>query len=355
MAKKKMSFITLDETPFASLLVHTSETVRSLGLSVLVHSASPIKPFTTKTLNIFKANFYVLFSDTDAKFRNDVLSSVKYMCERLRGATSFMTRESLHMESRSVTDLSSQDEPFSKLLEKHVSFINWFVSFLLDELVPTASYQRHITALKALELLLDSGITRTFNSTATPRVADNDTIWPFSINFFTPETLRLLLDLVLDPFEDVRIAAIALLRLTPATTWTEVNYRTISVSHLQPNGLGTFERLPEDKYSLSNGHIQKFDSSKDLLGELLGSATEASKRTGRADYADGVARIQELIFHLLPTPSQQMVLLDRLLAELETGLSTAETDLGQAVHDAPLHGIFASIASVDISASTCTC
>lgn len=352
LSKKKGSSITLHEESIGHLLVHSLDTVRSLALSVLVHSSSSIRPFTPITLQLLRLNLGAFYSDTDAKFRNDVLSNTKHMVERLRGATAFLSKEAVSglpqlQKSDSQNDIPNlRDVALQELLAQHEEFLDWFIEFLLGELVPTASYQRHITALKALHLLFKSGILTHDAGSSPLKSSDNDTVWPFSVNFFKSTSTRLLLDLLLDPFEDVRSATTDVLKLAPRRLWFE--------SVLTSNGpqATVNESEGNDTYThnvneLRNSTVLTTETgvnySTPILHNLLHNAAQVANRTGRADYADGVAHIHELIFHFLPSDFERMNLLHVIISSLQAQVTLAEVDLGKAVHDAPIHGTLASL------------
>jgi len=323
VSKKSTGIVVLQEDVIGSLLTHASDTVRSLAFSVLVSSPSSTRPFSLMALDILKSNMGILYADTDAKFRNEVLSHTKHMIERLRGAIAFLMRDignihlSLNSDQISSAPLDQHRnllDSATELLRGHKAFVRWLVEFLTGELIPTSSYQRHITALKAVSILLRSGILEQHLVASPAQTGGNPTIWPYSIKFFTQGTLRLLLDLLMDPFEDVRsIAAVVLKLATPSVF--ELG------SHL--------------------GHIRH--RSLGLLMDFIERAKDVSKRTGRADYADGVARSYELLFSLLSSAETRIGLFEDLVDDLELKVEIAEQDLTKAVLNAPIHGSFAAL------------
>jgi hypothetical protein len=80
-----------------------------------------------------------------------------------------------------------------------------------------------------------------------------------------------------------------------------------------------------------------------LLKDLIARAEEISKRTGRADYGDGLARCYALLYSLLPSTTDRLALVDNLVQDLEKKTQIAERDLSRAVSDAPVHGTFAAL------------
>jgi hypothetical protein len=302
----------------------------------------------------------ILYCDSDAKFRNEVLSNTKHMIERLRGATAFLVREIeiLSFQLRPENSLDPQWrqmaqqalEQTTDLLRGHANFVEWYIEFLLGELIPTASYQRHITALKAISLLLRSGILKPSARSPPVKISDNATVWPYLVEFFNPMAMRLLLDLLMDPFEDVRSNATSILKLASPEDFSEseqdeesqggVNGSCVqdAADAVQNSLIATPSTSCEEKFST----VRK-GKSLGLLRDFVERAKGWSKRTGRADYADGVARSTSLLFSLLSSNTEQTAFLTQLVEDLEAKLSIAEDDLAKAVQEAPVHGTFAAL------------
>ena len=122
---------------------------------------------------------------------------------------------------------------------------------------------------------------------------------------------RVLLDLVLDAFDDVRQMASGILTL----------YRTEEDTNSQQNRLA------------------------------LSRAEEAMLASGRADQADGVAHLYTLLYEqagvteVATTASvwAGQTIISELIGRLELMLRTAKADLSQAVKQYPLHGLLTSI------------
>ncbi|KAL3417418.1 hypothetical protein PVAG01_11418 [Phlyctema vagabunda] len=373
--KKVNKSIVLQEDAIGSVMTHASNSIRSLALSVLVSSSSSIRPFSPTVLDIMQKNLGILHADTDAKFRNEVLSSTKQFIERLRGAIASIVREidsittlldktppenisaveGEIIESSVQVDNLKLVEDGRNLLSKHERFIEWYLDFLSGELIPTCSYQRHITALKAITLFLRSGILEHSSGLKFAKVMDNSTVWPYTIKFFTSASMRLLLDLLMDPFEDVRNHATAVLKLASRDAFTLSPLPRRSSRHESTSRRTStdkaYERKPRRRPSQAEMMEAFTKESKEhwnsrplgLLMDFIARAEGLSKRTGRADYADGVARSYELLYGLMDTDESRIGLVDDLVAQLEKKVSIAEKDLARAVLVAPVHGQLAAL------------
>ena len=298
----------------------------------------------------------VLYADTDAKFRNEILSNTRHMIERLRGAVAYMTRElenaKFLLEGNKSSGLASPKsklqlvDEISVLLKAHQKFLQWYLKFLSGEMIPTASYQRHITSLKAITSILRSGILESEPSLPLPKAMANATNWPFKIIFFTPGNMRLILDLLMNPFEDVRISAGVVLKLASRdafeagrTTDTMMASDRSDSQHGHPSEEVTNELSLRSDQSLTSTAT----ASPQLLLDFINRAQAIAKRTGRADYGDGVARSFEILYCLRTSTDARLTLIEDLVEQLELKVEIAETDLTRAVLEAPIHGNFAAL------------
>jgi hypothetical protein len=293
------------------ILAHSSQEARSSAVSILIASPSTTKPYSVASLELLRKHLPAFYADGDAKFRYDVLGYSKNMITRTQGAIFGLTRDLDRRTRKSKNEScnSGAEEEHDKLqhlLQLHNSFLDWYYEFLKNELIPTASYQRHITALKAMEFILRPSHHGNQNKAINAGQSLHlfDTVW-----------LRCVLDLVMDPFDDVRETAASLLILLSSKDIRDVT----SV-------------LP-----------------RPMLQELEEFCTRASQlagKTSRADHSDGLARSYQILYQWAPSQERKLAIPATILADIEAKLSAAETDLASAVLEAPIHGGFAALRCV---------
>ncbi|KAF2767248.1 hypothetical protein EJ03DRAFT_376354 [Teratosphaeria nubilosa] len=274
------------------LLQAASSSARSTGLSLLINSQSMTRPFSRTTLGLIKRNLDHLFADTDADFRSDVLGHVQRLLDRIRAITAVLARQSVRTSRPALAEV----------LDYHRSFLMWLLHFTIWQLRPTASYQRHISALKCLSILVRSGLDPQIQPDHLSKSARRETCWPFTLQVLTTESCRSLLDLLVDPFDDVRQTAASILAIGPASIRDQAWLRL-----------------------------------------ALGRAENAMLTTGRADQADGVAHAYSLLHASLERNGDSDVVRRDLYEKLEYALITAKADLPRAVQRYPLHGLLTSI------------
>ena len=305
---------------------HTEPEVRVAGLFLSVYSVSVTRPISSGVLGALRENLVHLHTDTDAHFRREVLGATQRLFDRLRASTATAAK----VQSKTVISGGARlplpafcpsnntaTQPHDDAGLEPLAFVVWYLGFLEWELRPTASYQRRITALRALSIVLRSGIDPGVPFSQLSKSAQGQLNWAHGIEIGNPKLMRLLLDLILDPFDDVRDAAVSVLQLCLIA-------------------------LPQ----------QRRDAMMTTFPDFLSRAETVMLRTGRADQADGVARTYGLIFSLLDNSSTKpdtgrfttkLGLFEHLRVQLYDTLKSAQDNLSEAVNGRPVHGTFAAL------------
>lgn len=320
------------------LLPHERPETRLAAFSLLTTSAAVTRPLTFGTFAALKRNLPYLHADTDANFRGEVMSLTQSLYERLRASTAVMSRV-LAKENQGKNTGTSTLEVY----HAHIEFVHWHLRFISSELHPTASYQRHISALKSLTIIMKSGLDPQVPHHALSRTAQGEVRFPFQLNILTPLLVRELFDLVMDPFDDVRHAAASLIKLG--------SNKTTEPPRKQTKG-------PKTAPVLLKEEIDSTSLVEHAFAAFLHRSEKTMLRSGRADHADGVARSYDLLFErraepLSPESSANGVLVDwmksrrgiveHLISLLDETVAAASTNLSVAVNAYPMHGILAAL------------
>ncbi|KAK7951761.1 uncharacterized protein PG986_007489 [Apiospora aurea] len=289
------------------ILCHSSHEARSSAVSILIASPSTSRPYAVSSLDLLRKHLPAFHADTDAKFRYDVLGHSRNMIKRIMGAISSLQKEKERaMKKTSKKGMSAVE--IAALTKEHADFVNWYIGFLKDELVPTSSYQRHITSLKAMEFVLNSGVLQG----DLPKGDQTESAFPL----LDTTWLRAVLDLIMDPFDDVRETASSLVA-------------TLSLISKDSSAGTSIRGLPWSFVS--------------ELDEFCRRANALASRTSRADHSDGVARLYKLSCQWATTVEDKLLIPAKVVDDLETRLSSAEKDLAAAVLQTPVHGGFAAL------------
>lgn len=275
-----------------------NRSARIAGLTLFVASNSQTKAFQPAVLKQLEHTLPHLHADTDAFARSELFSLTQRMFERIRSATAVL--------ARTPTD-SDKSANAQASIKHHKMFIEWYSRFIAWELRPTSSYQRHISALKCLSLLLRSEVDASVQKNESSKTALGSGKWPFNVSIADSGLRRSLLDLLMNSFEEVRQTAASILELCTS------------------NSLASADEARKD-----------LEISKDRAIAMMLSS-------GRADHADGVAYMYGLSYVLAETSDDRRSVLTALLDKTEEMLSVADQDLARAVDKFPLHGLLTSL------------
>ncbi|OAP59455.1 hypothetical protein AYL99_06753 [Fonsecaea erecta] len=207
------------------VLMSADYEVRILTYGLLVSSPATNAIVLPETLECIATSMRYLHDDAAAHERGEILSITKRLLRRLQGSIPTL---------RKSTQLPPYVNDVQAVLDSYSSFTKSFYAFLKDELNTGVSYPRHILGLLSLQCLLDLSLD--------PGMFAGD-----------DGLLKALTCLVLDPFEDVRSTAAAVLQTLIVEDGSLVN---LAIDHI-----------------------------------LLKRVEALAVRTLRADHADGMGRL----------------------------------------------------------------
>ncbi|KAJ4334469.1 hypothetical protein N0V95_009156 [Ascochyta clinopodiicola] len=322
------NYLHLPDDIFGAWMSHSEPEVRLAGVFLSVHSTAITKPMTGGIFKSLKRNLIHLHADTDAYFRREIHGYTQKLFDRLRASTATLSKSLIKgrtpeqgrlpfpkecLQQQDSRAGAASEDP----LVESLAFIAWYTRFLEWELRSTGTYQRRITALRSLILVLKSGVDPEVPNAQLSKSAQGELNWAHGLQISNQQLTRSLLDLVMDPFDDIREASISALQLCLAS-------------------------LPG---------VERDAVVTSTLPRFVARAEAMMLRTGRADHADGVARAYSLQFSVATpiaanssdTQSPRFEVFEGLKKQLEKTLQVARTNLSEAVNGRPVHGIFAAL------------
>ncbi|KAL8672193.1 MAG: hypothetical protein Q9168_003325 [Polycauliona sp. 1 TL-2023] len=348
--KEKGTFDTIDEKTVeaivSSLLLHTDSRIRLLALSIAVQASAPKTSFSSTILSSLVLALPEYHAEIDPKTRQDSLALIKRFGARLTGTIGNFSKGEVDLV---FTKLGSDENPLSvdastafKLegppLERHVAFFLWYRDFLLHELSPTASYQRHIVSLKVLESFISNGTSLSLcrKSNIISRGDIRSSYAPFRHDLLTS-----LLALVIDPFDDIRELATCILRNIWRAAWAGLTLEEVSESRsVSQVNAGNSVTADDLSFSAMDTAIHPG------LNLACKRAAKRAQSTARADHADGFGRFYTLAVGLNTVPDQKTIwggnderALCQLMVQVDDRIRTARVDIHTAVKTASLHGL----------------
>lgn len=324
-----------------NLLVHRSPDVRMRALSVILQSSSPAAPLSSEVLSCLTSSICYLHREVDPKSRNCFIALAKELVFRVMRVTwsseNYTNSCKIALSHGRMTENSSlgvehvgpiehRSNVKKEIHDRHLTFLRLYMQFLAKELLPTASYQRHITAIHIFSSSLHCASTRYAGLNAGLLLFDKSIEWP-GYQSYMKSILRPLFDLIMDPFDDVRSITESLLSTILEGTWKPC-FR-------ESEGNAAQEAIPNAVHSQDEkNHLQ--------LAQICLHAHDTLRNTGRADHADGVARLRSLIWQFCNSHDEwrpsQTIMIENICSDLEKDVKTALSDLRLAVGTRPLHG-----------------
>ena len=132
-------------------LDHQSPYIRIAATSIIVIADGTAASFTNKDLHALRPALKMFFSETDARIRGDLFNIMKKLTSRLLLVINKLERNLVNTREAVLHHQRSSDTD-SLILAQHKQFVKWFYNFLCTEMRPSASYQRHLMALKTLNM-----------------------------------------------------------------------------------------------------------------------------------------------------------------------------------------------------------
>jgi hypothetical protein len=263
-------------------------------------------------LNGLRRGIPVLFTESEAEIRQEMLALLSRMLRRIKAAM-FKMYQKRHREN--ADQVANRQSLPNTDLDTHKNFVTWLAQSITDHLHPEAGYQRHIFSLKLLSILVKSELD--VNSVSNSMKNSKMEAWVFKVNIFTPTLNRTLKDFVMNPFEDVRGLASSLLA-------------------------SGFQKIPQRRDSKASGILS-----------LIERAEFKMLRSGRADHADGFARLHAILLSV--TLKQEyfesdenwwaspVCIVRHILWKLEEAIDLAKNKLSLAIDHYPMHGLLRSL------------
>lgn len=296
-AAEKTEPLILDSKTLGHFLLHKEQKIRMSTLSLLITDPISTAPLSAAAGNAILMGLPSIHAESTSKVRQELTSLNLKLMARLRGSSNqkhYMEKDGLDAKE----------------------FMERYVSFLEGELVSTASYQRHITSLKSLSIILNTGVDPNVN-----HVPKNEqALWRYKVNVLRPSLFRLLVNLLLDPFEEVRGTALNLLSL------------------------------------FTNEALKDSHGESDVVQNLTAALAKAeilASNTSRADHTDTVARLYHALFtrtnsgDSTKTPEEwfqtKIGVVNELLQRLEAKTFRQGGLFSTSTRDSPLHGYLAAL------------
>lgn len=298
------------------LLDHFSSTIRLSALNTLMAFITASGILSDRVYARIKQCLPYFHQETSPKARNEFVALGKKLLAKIKGLKITVTPDGSSMSESKEAETFLHDQAQTPV--NKVQFFDWYFDFLIAELRPTTSYQGHITALTMLKYLYQVDFDN-LCFCGNPQLATDTQRFSYAARV---SVTRSLLDLLFDPFDDVRQSSDAILKILVKVELYE---------HLH-----TSDRNDASQNLLS-GNLTVIPT----IFETRSRAETLFRKSGRADHADGLGRLLNLAFGARGSSAAlygQYSAYKLIEYDLEQDIKIGSDDLGLAVEAAPLHG-----------------
>lgn len=277
-------------------------------------------------MSLLSNHLTCLYGDADPANRGDISNITATLVLRLRRGST------IHAKASADLNLTrEQREEHECELKHHWKFLDVFVDFLEEELGPTCSFPRHISALKALQSLMRSGVDPLIGAAIPARPNQEKAAWPFKKWLCYPSMREALWLLVLDPFEEVRTSACLLLEQIFQASNSPANLYQDTVSNdrvLVTSASNVYSGLSETRKNVGWSQEEKFSRYAEEADRLAALTT-------RADHADGVGQVLRLQYLF---SSRRLLILSDVQERLCKALGLVNGEIELPCKEFSLHG-----------------
>jgi Putative death-receptor fusion protein (DUF2428) len=315
----------VEELVYAPLLSHSSIDIRIRTYQLLVTSVKTITPIRSSVLRLLKNHFVYLQGQNDPGKRGEINAITKALIHRLRRSNAFHFRA-----MTALKDVSNDHRFHWHEIQQYETFFDGFISFLVSELSPSCSFPRHISALRAMEILVISVADQRSPLETIDESSQDGLSWRLGKRLRHQNVVSSLFHLLLNPFEEVRTVSSQILKLHLRRT--EAAIETPSEAGFKSSGQA---RGAQNNYFTppSYGKIQAW--TEEDIARLVVDVNNLATRTNRADHADGLARLLELQYYLAEDRPSFTHLIIEQFKKLADGLASP---LSHPSKDISLHG-----------------
>ena len=297
------------------LLDHASPNIRLSALNTVIASITNSGILQDSALARIKKVLPYFHQETNPKPRNEFIALAKKLLARLKGLKFVVTEDEPDM---SMKDIETPIHNRSLPPKNAARFFDWYLDFLIQELRPTASYQGHITALSILNYVFQADFDDLRLKDKPQPAAEYQRFNCTALDSIT----RCLLDLLFDPFDDVR-------QLSDANLNILVKVELHGHSALS-------NRAP----AVNDASINDYKVVRSTV-DTISKADSLFRKSGRADHADGLGRLLNLAFsgrEFSAALYGQFSLYKVVEYDLEQDIKAGSEDIELALNSAPLHG-----------------
>lgn len=223
-------FLELDQTTnkpliniqdISALLKVQTASYRIGAFQLLVSSPKLAKTIPPVVYQIIADSFDMIFMDGDLETRNELFSYFKKFIIRIKDSTYALQRDATSLTKKNFTKFELEIHQKLQSIKESKEFLLKLLNYIKFNLRPGSSYLKKEMSYKLLLVLIKSGLDARIS---TKYLEKSKTVgFVFSIDIYDSLLIRLVIDNIMDNFDDIRSYSTEIISMAPLTLDSYIN------------------------------------------------------------------------------------------------------------------------------------
>lgn len=203
----------VEVTELAHLLTVQDSSLRIAALQLLTLSPKLSKAIPTCVYHNVINSFDMIFMETDLEIRNELFSYLKRFISRIKDSSYALHRDATSLTKKNYAKFKDEVEGKLSSIEESKAFIINLLEHIEQNIMPGSPYARKEMAFRLLTTLIKSGVDSSVGKDFVEK--SKGVCFPYSLSIYTDSLVRLVIDNIMDSFEDVRKCSIQIISMCP--------------------------------------------------------------------------------------------------------------------------------------------
>lgn len=211
----------IDIEDISALLKVQTASYRIGAFQLLVSSPKLAKSIPSIVYSIISNSFDMIFIDGDLETRNEMFSYFKKFITRIKDSTYALQRDATSLTQKNFTKFKLEINQKLQSIKESKEFLIKLLDYIKFNLRPGSSYLKKEMSYKLLLVLIKSGLD---SRISTKYLEKSKTVnFVFSIEIYDSLLFRLIIDNIMDNFDDIRSYSTEIISMAPLTLDSYIN------------------------------------------------------------------------------------------------------------------------------------
>lgn len=211
----------LDIGDIITLLEGKTASYRIGAFQLLVSSPKLSKAVPSVVYSTIIKSLDMIFTDSDLETRNELFSYFKKFISRIKDSTYALKRDAVSLTKKNYTKFEDEIKDKLKAVEEGKQFFVTLLTYIKSCLRPGASYLRKEMSYKLLLVLIKSGLDPRISTKYMEKSKSVNFV--YSLDIYDSCLIRLVIDNIMDNFEDIRHYSTDVISMAPLSLETYID------------------------------------------------------------------------------------------------------------------------------------